>query len=102
MPAHDVGDRQGPLDEGRQFLAFLDVLPKTRKITAISFGTDDKVEEVLEYSAEDGQIINYASRETPTRGRELGIWEQIFGTVGNVRLPNSDEVTPDNPTGRRR
>jgi len=23
------------------------------------------------------------------------------GTVGNVRLPNSDEATPDNPTGRR-
>jgi hypothetical protein len=47
-------------------------------------------------------VINYASRETPTRGRELGLWEQIFGSVGNVRLPNSDEITPDNPTGRRR
>lgn len=76
--------------------------PKTasRKIVAIQFGTDDKVEEVLAYDAEDGEVFSYAQRETPTRGRELGLWEQLFGTVGVVRLPNSDEATPGNPTGR--
>ena len=73
----------------------------SRSVVAIRFGDDDKVEEVLEYDADDGQIVNYASRETPTRGRQLGFWEQIFGSVGAVRLPNSDEATPDNPTGRR-
>lgn len=72
-----------------------------RSITAIRFGEDDKVDEVLRYTAEDGQVISYAARETATRGRELGLWEQIFGTVGAMRLPNTDEVTPDNPTGRR-
>ncbi|MCU0732257.1 MAG: outer membrane protein assembly factor BamE, partial [Hyphomonas sp.] len=69
--------------------------------TAIRFGEDDKVDEVLRYTAKDGQVISYAARETPTRGRELGLWEQIFGTVGAVRLPNTDEYTPDNPTGRQ-
>ncbi len=72
-----------------------------RSIIAVRFGKDDLVEEVLEYSAKDGRVINYAARETPTRGRELGLWEQIFGSVGAVRLPNSDERTPGNPTGRR-
>lgn len=72
-----------------------------RAITAIRFGEDDMVDEVLRYTAADGQVISYAARETPTRGRELGLWEQIFGTVGAMRLPNTDEVTPDNPTGRR-
>lgn len=72
-----------------------------RSITAIRFGEDDKVDEILRYTAEDGQVISYAARETATRGRELGLWEQIFGTVGAMRLPNTDEVTPDNPTGRR-
>jgi outer membrane protein assembly factor BamE (lipoprotein component of BamABCDE complex) len=70
-------------------------------ITAIRFSEDDKVDEVLRYTAQDGQVISYAARETSTRGRELGLWEQIFGTVGSVRLPNSDEATPGNPTGRR-
>lgn len=72
-----------------------------RSVVAIRFGEDDAVDEVVRYDASAGQIVSYASRETPTRGRELGFWEQIFGTVGAVRLPNSDERTPDNPTGRR-
>ncbi len=72
-----------------------------RRIVAIRFSKDDKVDEVLQYTAGDGKVISYAARETPTRGRELGLWEQIFGSVGAVRLPNSDEATPDNPTGRR-
>lgn len=78
--------------------------PKTssRTVTAIRFSDEDVVQEVLEYDQDDGRVINYASRETPTRGRELGLWEQIFGTVGQVALPRTDEATPGNPTGRRR
>ncbi len=73
-----------------------------RSVVEIRFNSDDVVEEVIEYDANDGQVINYASRQTATRGRELGFWEQLFGSVGGVRLPNADERTPDNPTGRRR
>ncbi|WP_300391947.1 outer membrane protein assembly factor BamE [Henriciella sp.] len=73
----------------------------TRTVTAIRFSDEDVVDEVLKYNQDDGQVINYASRETPTRGRELGLWEQIFGTVGQVALPATDERTPGNPTGRR-
>ena len=78
-------------------------LPKisSRTVTAIRFSDEDVVEEVLEYDQEDGRGINYASRETPTRGRELGIWEQIFGNVGRAVLPQTNEATPGNPTGRR-
>ena len=53
----------------------------TRTVTAIRFSQEDVVEEVLKYNQEDGRVINYASRETPTRGRELGLWEQIFVRV---------------------
>ncbi len=78
-------------------------IPKTkqRQITAIRFNDGDVVEEVLEYDETSGQVINYVSRETPTRGRELGLLEQIFGTIGAVQLPQTDERTPGNPTGRR-
>lgn len=76
--------------------------PKTaeRRVTAIRFGEDDLVAEVLEYDRADGKVIQYASRETPTRGRELGLWEQLFGTIGANPLPRTDEATPGNPTGR--
>ena len=76
--------------------------PKTseRTVTAIKFGDDDSVQEVGLFNVEDGQTIRYASAETPTRGRELGLLEQIFGTIGAVQLPQ--ERDPNSPTGQRR
>ena len=71
-----------------------------RTVTAIRFGEDNTVSEVLNYDQEDGEVIRYASSETPTRGRQLGLLEQIFGTLGVVRLPS--EVDPNSPTGRTR
>lgn len=85
----------------RERFAFLIPQTKARSITAIRFSDEDVVDEVLTYNEADGQIINYAARETPTRGRELGLLEQIFGSVGAVALPQTDERTPGNPTGRR-
>ncbi len=85
----------------RERLAFLVPKTKERVITAIHFADDDVVDEVLKYDETHGEVISYVSRETPTRGRELGLLEQIFGTVGAVSLPQTNERTPGDPTGRR-
>ena len=58
------------------------------------------VEELLEYDVEDGRVLTYASRETPTLGRQLTFLEQLLGSIGNVALPQTRESTPGNPTGR--
>jgi len=78
--------------------AYLKPKVSSRSVTRISFDEDDVVSNVEVLSLADGQEINYASRETPTRGRELGLLEQIFGTVGRVALPQEN----DNPTDPRR
>ncbi len=69
----------------RELLTFY--YPKTvaREIVAIKFDEDDVVSDVLVYDVNDGRTLSYNSRVTPTRGRELGILEQLFGTVGNLR-----------------
>jgi outer membrane protein assembly factor BamE (lipoprotein component of BamABCDE complex) len=61
--------------------------PKTvqREIVAIKFDEQDVVSDVVVYDTAAGRVIDYNSRVTPTRGRELGILEQLFGTIG--RLP---------------
>lgn len=69
----------------RQRLAYLRPLTEERTITAVTFNSDGQVEKVAEYGIENGQYVNYVDRETPTRGRELSVLEQIFGTIG--RLP---------------
>jgi len=71
-----------------------DIRPITeeRQITAIVFNEDGQVNAVAEYGLEDGRVVNFVGRETPTRGRELSVLEQIFGTIG--RLP-TDTLTRD-------
>ncbi len=69
----------------RQRFAYLRPLIEERTITAISFNEDGQVVKVAEYGIEDGQYVNYVDRKTPTRGRELSVLEQVFGTLG--RLP---------------
>jgi outer membrane protein assembly factor BamE (lipoprotein component of BamABCDE complex) len=91
----------------RELLAFYYPKVVQRSIIAIQFDEDDVVSDVLVYDADDGRVLDYSSRVTPTRGRELGILEQLFGTLGSLRnqipgLEDRDNRQPgDNPGGRQ-
>jgi outer membrane protein assembly factor BamE (lipoprotein component of BamABCDE complex) len=69
--------------------------PKTisRNVTAISFNKESEVvEHVDRLTLKDGKVIAYNGRETPTRGREMTVLEQLLGTVGaGGMLPQEDE-----------
>jgi outer membrane protein assembly factor BamE (lipoprotein component of BamABCDE complex) len=75
-----------------------------RNITAITFNKDTElVESVNNYTLKDGKVIAFNGRETPTRGRELTILEQILGNVGRGSvLHNDDETVPGQRPGDRR
>lgn len=65
---------------------------RVRQVVAISFDkTTQSVSAVNTYSEKDGKVIAYNSRETPTRGRELSVVEQILGTIGTRALPQQDD-----------
>jgi len=75
-----------------------------RNVTAIVFNKDTEVvESVNNYTLKDGKAIAYNRRETPTRGRELTVLEQLLGTVGRgSMLPQDDEGVPGTRPGDRR
>jgi outer membrane protein assembly factor BamE (lipoprotein component of BamABCDE complex) len=77
----------------RELLTFYYPKVVAREIVAIQFDDDDVVSDVLVYDVNDGRTLAYNSRVTPTRGRELGIIEQLFGTIGNLRnqIPGQQE-----------
>ncbi|HEX8233307.1 MAG TPA: outer membrane protein assembly factor BamE [Caulobacteraceae bacterium] len=82
-------------------VAFMRPVVRRRDVVAISFDKQSQaVDDVAHYTLKDGRIIDYAGRETPTRGRELTVLEQLLGTVGRTRLPNRD-IDPGNPRGDR-
>jgi outer membrane protein assembly factor BamE (lipoprotein component of BamABCDE complex) len=75
-----------------------------RHVTAIAFDKEsEQVTSVNNYTLKDGRVIAYNERETPTRGRELTILEQVLGTVGRgAMLPSDDEGVPGSRPGDRR
>mgnify|MGYP000093615567 FL=1 len=74
-----------------------------RDVVAIKFNpADEKVASVNTYTLRDGKVIAYNGRETPTRGREMTILEQLLGNVGRGgMLPQDDEAPGQRPGDRR-
>jgi outer membrane protein assembly factor BamE (lipoprotein component of BamABCDE complex) len=67
-----------------------------RDVVAISFRkADDQVVAVNAYSLKDGRVIAYNSRETPTRGREMTVLEQILGSISAAGALPQQEVNPN-------
>ena len=65
-----------------------------RSVTEITFNDAGLVSEVRSLGLDDGQRVAMNGRETPTRGRQLTILEQLLGNVGRGQLPRTDEDTP--------
>ncbi len=69
--------------------AFLDPTPVERTILAVYFSEDQKVADIRRYGLEDGRVVDFASRETPTTGKELTILGQLFGNLGRFNSGGS-------------
>lgn len=86
-----------------QRVSFYNPRVTKREVVAVAFDEAEKVKTVNSYTLQDGKVIAFNGRETPTRGRELTILEQLLGTVG--RAANALGGNPedeDGPGGRRR
>ncbi len=68
--------------ETTEQVAFLAPEVKERKIIAIVFAEDGKVENIATYTKEDGKPVELVSRVTPTAGNELSFFQQLFGNIG--------------------
>lgn len=71
-------------------IAFYTPETTDRRIMVVRFD-GDTVASVEKYGIERGRIINYSDAETPTRGRELGIIEQLLGNVGAPPTTGDDQ-----------
>jgi outer membrane protein assembly factor BamE (lipoprotein component of BamABCDE complex) len=92
------------VNQVKQRVAFRKPTVTARNVTAISFNKDSElVETVNVYTLKDGKLIAFNNRETPTRGREMTVLEQLLGSVGRgTMLPNQDEGVPGSRPGDRR
>jgi outer membrane protein assembly factor BamE (lipoprotein component of BamABCDE complex) len=76
-------------------MAFRRPVVRRRDVIAIHFDKDEhKVVAVNTYSLKDGKVISYNKHETPTRGRELSVVEQLLGTIGQGGMLPQQDVNP--------
>ena len=72
-----------------------------RAIVAITFAKDDeKVAKIETFSLKDGKLVAYNGRETPTRGREISVLEQLLGNVGRGAILPTQDVNPGSRPGQ--
>ncbi len=92
------------IDQIKERVAFRRPVITARNVVAITFDKDsEQVKTVDTMTLKDGRVIAFNGRETPTRGRELTILEQLLGNVGRgTMLPNEDETVPGSRPGDRR
>jgi outer membrane protein assembly factor BamE (lipoprotein component of BamABCDE complex) len=68
--------------------------PRTasRDVVAIAFDKQtEQVASVNTYTLADGRVVAFNGRETPTRGREMSILEQLIGSIGNGGMLPADQ-----------
>lgn len=62
--------------------AFLNPQIVDRRVVAIYFDQDNLVKSVSNYGIEDGKVIDFVTRETPSRGSENNLLEELFRNIG--------------------
>jgi outer membrane protein assembly factor BamE (lipoprotein component of BamABCDE complex) len=72
-------------------MAFFTPRILSRDVLAVEFGQDGQVADVRHYGLKDGRVVAFASRETPTKGRELTLIQQLFNAVPGAALPKEDK-----------
>ena len=92
------------MNQIKERVAFRRPTVVARDVTAITFNKEtEQVMSVNNYTLKDGKVIAFNGRETPTRGRELTILEQLLGNVGRgSMLPRDDQTVPGSRPGDQR
>jgi outer membrane protein assembly factor BamE (lipoprotein component of BamABCDE complex) len=77
------GDAFYYISTTQKSVAFLKPREIDRQVVAVYFDPGQNVQQVAHYGLKDGIVVNFYKGETPARGKDLGLLEQIFGNLAN-------------------
>jgi len=67
-------------------IAFFHPTVESRAILAVYFDKNGKVTDIKHYTLEDGHVVDFETRETPSRGKELTFLQQLFNATPGVPI----------------
>ena len=65
-----------------QPMAFMTPSVTDRRIVAVYFNKQDRVEKIANYGLKDGQVVDFVRRETPSYARDEGLLKELFRNIG--------------------
>ncbi len=74
-----------------QSVAFLNPTIVDRRVAAIYFSPFGTVDRTANYGLEDGQVVDFVSRKTPTAAREKSLLASLFRGVGKKKVFNAED-----------
>jgi outer membrane protein assembly factor BamE (lipoprotein component of BamABCDE complex) len=75
-------------------VAFFHPTVESRAILAVYFDKDGKVTELKHYTLDDGHVVAFETRQTPTRGKEITFLQQLFNATPGVPITNTGNTNP--------
>lgn len=79
--------------------AFFPMQTTDQSIYAVQFSPEGQVASIQHYGMDAARSVDFSDRETPTRGRELTLLQQIFNAVpGNIG-GGQGQIPQQNPGG---
>jgi outer membrane protein assembly factor BamE (lipoprotein component of BamABCDE complex) len=75
--------------------AFLPQKEVDRRVVAVYFDKNRRVQRLADYGLRDGKVFDFVSRTTPTGGREMTFLTQLMkGATAGIPLPTSKSSDP--------
>jgi outer membrane protein assembly factor BamE (lipoprotein component of BamABCDE complex) len=72
--------------------AFFDPRVVEQEVLAISFDTQNLVQDMKVYGIEKGRLVPMVDRITPTHGNDLTIVQQVLGNLGRFNNPDKKKT----------
>ncbi len=69
-------------------VGFMEPQVVDRRVLAVYFDEGRQVQRVAHYGLEDGKVIDFITRETPTYGGEEGLLQELFRNIGSGVNPS--------------
>jgi outer membrane protein assembly factor BamE (lipoprotein component of BamABCDE complex) len=63
-------------------LTFLEPRVVDRRVLAVYFDNNDRVQQIANYGLKDGKVFDFIKRETPSYSRDEGLIRSIFRNIG--------------------
>jgi outer membrane protein assembly factor BamE (lipoprotein component of BamABCDE complex) len=60
-----------------------------QQVIAVDFDQNGRVRDVRRHGKEEAMAVDPVDRTTPTPGKELGFFEQLFGNLGRFNTPQT-------------